>query len=146
MEWTFDDGGRAAAGFKGETSDCVCRAISIATGKPYKEVYDLINQYGQEEHLTKRRRKRSSARTGVQKKTTRKIMAELGWTWHPTMQIGQGCTTHMRAEELPRGTIICKLSGHVAAVINGVLHDTYDCTREETRCVYGYWTNEGCGA
>jgi hypothetical protein len=30
--WQFDDGGRGAAGFKGKTGDCVCRAIAIATG------------------------------------------------------------------------------------------------------------------
>jgi hypothetical protein len=24
-------------------------------------------------------------------------------------------------------------------VIDGVLHDTHDCTRGGTRCVYGYW-------
>jgi hypothetical protein len=28
----YDDGGRSAAGFKGKTSDCVTRAIAIATG------------------------------------------------------------------------------------------------------------------
>lgn len=30
-------------------------------------------------------------------------------------------------------------SKHLAAVVDGVLHDTYDCTREGTRCVYGYY-------
>ncbi len=25
-------------------------------------------------------------------------------------------------------------------MIDGVVHDTYDCTRNGTRCVYGYWT------
>jgi len=24
-------------------------------------------------------------------------------------------------------------------VIDGVLHDTHDCSRDGTRCVYGYW-------
>jgi len=27
----------------------------------------------------------------------------------------------------------------MAAVIDGVLHDAYDCSREGTRCVYGYY-------
>ena len=31
----YDDGGRKAAGFRGETNDCVCRAIAIVTGIPY---------------------------------------------------------------------------------------------------------------
>lgn len=140
MEWIYDDGGRADAGYKGETSDCVCRAISIAAQMDYKEVYDKINHYAKDERMTKRQGFRSNARKGVRKKTSRKIMADLGWKWNPTMQIGSGCSVHMRAEELPKGRIICQLSKHVVAVIDGVIHDTYDCSREETRCVYGYWT------
>ena len=38
--WQYNDGGRSAAGFSGKTGDCVCRAIAIATGKPY--VSDLL--------------------------------------------------------------------------------------------------------
>lgn len=140
MKWQYNDGGRKAAGFKGDTSDCVCRAIAIATGMPYKNVYDIINEYGRKER--KKEGHQSTARTGVHNGTTRKIMADLGWAWVPVMQIGSGCQVHMKDGELPGGTIIVKLSGHVAAVINGVLNDTYDCTREGTRCVYGYWVYE----
>jgi hypothetical protein len=39
MGFYYSDGGRAAAGFKGETGDCVVRAIAIATEKDYREVY-----------------------------------------------------------------------------------------------------------
>lgn len=140
MEWVYDDGGRASAGFKGQASDCVCRAISIATEMPYKEVYDLINEYGKHERITKSYKSRSTARTGVRKETISKIMSGLGWKWTPTMLIGQGCRVHLRAEELPRGRVMVSLSGHNATVIDGVLHDTYDCTRDGMRCVYGYWT------
>ena len=139
MDYIYDDGGRAAAGFKGAAGDCVCRAIAIATDKPYKEVYDLINQYGKAERLGKRQKSRSSARSGVYPKTTRKIMEDLGWRWVPTMQIGQGCRVHLKAEELPKGRIVVEVSKHTVAVIDGVVHDTYDCTRDEARCVYGYY-------
>lgn len=149
MEFVFDDGGRAEAGFKGSTGDCVCRAISIATGKPYSEVYKLINEYGKKERPNRKTRKgnkyngsRSSARTGVYTDTTRKIMEDLGWEWTPLMNVGSGCTTHMSSDELPDGTIIVKLSRHLACVIDGVLHDTYDCTRDGSRCVYGYYTKK----
>ncbi|KKL59947.1 hypothetical protein LCGC14_2210300, partial [marine sediment metagenome] len=30
MFWKFNDGGRIAAGYKGDTDDCVCRSIAIA--------------------------------------------------------------------------------------------------------------------
>lgn len=142
MDFVYDDGGRAAAGFKGTAGDCVCRAISIATQLPYREVYDLINDFGKRERSSKRRSGKSSARNGVYKDTIRKVMAHLGWTWTPTMKIGQGCTVHLKSEELPKGRIVVSLSGHSAAVVDGVLHDTYDSSRDGTRCVYGYYSKE----
>lgn len=138
MSYIYNDGGRAESGYKGKTGDCVTRAIAIATGKPYKEVYDLVNRISKEERV-RSGRKKSSARTGVKRKSVRDLLAELGAEWVPTMSIGSGCRVHLRAEELPKGTIIASLSGHIVAVIDGVIHDTYDPSREGTRCVYGYW-------
>lgn len=114
---------------------------SNAAQRPYKEVYDLINKYAKNERITKRNPKRSNARTGCRKETAQKILEHYGFTWVATMHIGQGCTVHLRENELPKGRIVCNLSGHFAAVIDGVLHDTYDCTRDGSRCVYGYYIN-----
>ena len=146
MEFKYNDGGRAAAGFKGEAGDCVTRSIAIATGLPYQEVYDKVNDLASVEKLPKRiasKGKKSNARTGVYKQTKRQFLEALGWKWVPTMFVGQGCKVHLRADELPKGRIIVGLSKHSAAVIDGVLHDTYDCSREGTRCVYGYFIKEG---
>lgn len=140
MDCVYDDGGRAAAGFKGETGDCACRAVAIATGKPYREVYGALNAAGAAEAPGRgRRRGRSSARTGVHKITLRRYLQSLGYTWTPTMQIGAGCTTHLRADELPKGRLIVFVSKHFCAVIDGVIHDIYNPSRGGTRCVYGYF-------
>jgi hypothetical protein len=56
------------------------------------------------------------------------------------MQIGSGTTVHVKADELPKGRLVLRLSGHTAAMIDGVLYDAYDCSRAGTRAVYGYWT------
>ena len=74
-----DDGGREEAGYKGQAGDCVTRAISIATGKPYQEVYDDLAQMNKESKGVK------SARNGISKKITRKYIESLGWVWKPTM-------------------------------------------------------------
>lgn len=140
MNFKYDDGGRAEAGFKGEAGDCVTRAIAIATGKPYQEVYDAINAAAKLEKVGKRMRGRSNARTGVHKPLTRRYMESLGWRWVPTMGVGTGCKVHLRAEELPPGRLLVKVSRHSVAVIDGVIHDTHDCSRDGTRCVYGYFT------
>jgi hypothetical protein len=137
--WIHDDGGRAAAGFKGDARDCVVRAIAIATGLAYREVYDALNVLGKTERPARNGR-RSSAREGVFRKTYDAFLRARGWTWTPTMKIGSGCTVHLRADELPPGRLVARLSRHVVAVVDGVVHDTHDSTREGTRCVYGYWT------
>lgn len=140
MTVIYNDGGRAAAGFKGDARDCGTRAIAIATGMTYADAYLLVNKFGVAERSSDRRRgRKSSARTGVFSATMRKIMASLGWRWVATMGIGTGCTVHLRASELPVGRIICAVSRHYVAVIDGVIHDTDDCSRGGTRCVYGYW-------
>jgi hypothetical protein len=66
-------------------------------------------------------------------------MLELGFIWTPTMQIGSGCQTHLTADELPTGRLVCNVSRHYVAVIDGVINDTYNCSRKGKRCVYGYW-------
>jgi hypothetical protein len=136
--FVHDDGGRAAAGYRGQAGDCVTRAIAIATGLPYQEVYDGINAVAKRERPRKGRR-RSSARTGVTNATIRRYLAELGWEWVPTMRVGSGTTIHLRADELPPGRLIVSVSKHLTTVIDGVVHDTYPQDRDGTRCVYGYW-------
>jgi len=136
----YNDGGRSEAGYRGKTGDCVTRAIAIATGKPYREVYDALNGLAVTERLGKRKRSKSSARTGVYRVTYQKYLESLGWTWTPTMRIGQGCKVHLRSDELPSGRLIVVVSRHVTAVIDGIVHDTHDPSRDGTRCVYGYWS------
>lgn len=137
IAFVYSDGGRREAGFRGDTRDCVVRAIAIATPLPYERAYKLVNAAAKLERP--RSVKRSAARTGVHKRTTRAILADLGWEWHSCMQIGTGCQVHLRSDELPPGRIIVSLSHHLAAVVDGVLHDTFDGSRDGTRCVYGYW-------
>ena len=139
MEFQYNDGGRADAGYTGTTGDCACRAIAIATGKPYQEVYDLINEYGQTERRSKRKSKKSTARGGVFMATMKRIMASLGWEWKATMLVGSGCKVHLKKDELPEGRIIARVSRHYVAVVDGVVNDNHDSSRGGTRCVYGYW-------
>ena len=140
MNFQFNDGGREAAGYKGRAGDCGVRAIAIACEMPYQDAYDLVNEYGGRERASKRRARKTAARTGVHTATFRRIMRDLCWDWTPTMFVGSGCKVHMREDELPGGTIILNVSKHFCAVINGVVQDTYCEDRNGTRCVYGYWS------
>jgi hypothetical protein len=139
MRFVFDDGGRKAAGYKGDAGDCVCRAIAIATGKPYQEVYDALNGLGRSERTGRRKRHKSSARTGVYTPTLRRYLESLGWSWMPTMGIGTGCKVHLADGELPAGRLVVNVSRHTVAVLDGVIHDNHDPQRDGRRCVYGYF-------
>jgi len=55
------------------------------------------------------------------------------------MFIGSGCKVHLKKDELPGGKLIVNVSKHITAVVDGVINDTFDCSRDETRCVYGYY-------
>lgn len=142
--WVYDDGGRAAAGFKGHAGDCVTRAIAVATGRPYRllydELFDAQREFAQGRSARAgKARKNASPRSGVWREVYQGVLESMGWEWVPTMKIGTGCTVHLRADELPSGKIIARLSRHVVAVIDGVVHDIHDSTRDGTRCVYGYF-------
>lgn len=144
MQFIFNDGGRSAAGYKGTTGDCVCRSICIATGLPYQEVYNRLAAGNKNQRKGKHTRSSDGKQTAskgitVQRKWFKDYMLELGFQWIPTMFIGQGCKVHLREDELPKGRLIVNVSGHMTAVIDGILHDTYDCSRDGTRCVYGYF-------
>jgi hypothetical protein len=135
----YNDGGRAAAGYRGDTGDCATRAVAIAAGLAYGTVYERINELAERERRGKRKRHISHARTGVYVQTLHRLMDSLGWQWVPTMQIGKGCTVHLRADELPAGRLVVRVSKHYTVVIDGVIHDTYDPSRDGKRCVYGFW-------
>lgn len=142
MRFVTNDGGRTAAGFRGDAGDCVTRAIAIASGMPYPDVYAHIANGCANERGSKRSRSRGrSARNGVHvsRKWFKDYMRSIGFVWTPTMTIGSGCTVHLRDGELPDGRLVVSVSKHYVAVIDGVIHDTYDPSRDGTRCVYGYW-------
>lgn len=147
MQYERNDGGRATAGRRGTTSDCVARAVSIASGRPYQEVYDRLAEGNATQRRSKHNRnagqRTASKGIYVKRKWFKDYMAELGFEWTATMQIGSGCKVHLRADELPKGRLVCLVSRHAVAVIDGVINDTYDPSREGTRCVYGYWRLTG---
>ena len=143
MKFVYNDGGREAAGYKGVARDCVCRAIAIATEMPYQEVYEKINQVALKERRSKKRKSKSSARTGVHKSTCLKLLNSLGWKWVACMGVGTGCKVHLRDGELPNDkTIIVKVSKHLTVVKNGEIHDTFNPSRDGNRCVYGYYVKD----
>lgn len=127
--------------------DCVTRSIAIATGRPYLEVYkrlalgNLTQRRGTSKDAHKDVTGQYSASRGVnpRRKWFKDYMKSLGFVWTPTMRIGSGCRVHLTPGELPMGRLCVQVSKHLTAVIDGVIHDTFDPQRGFSRCVYGYW-------
>lgn len=150
LPWVYDDGGRALAGFRGTAGDCGVRSIAIADQADYLEVYDALFAYTRQwakahpRHRSARRiigKNDASPRDGVYRVVARDFLLARGWTWHPTMFVGVGTTVHLATGELPdAGRLIVQVSKHWCALIDGVVRDTHDPSREGTRAVYGYWT------
>jgi len=146
-KFNYNDGGRKAAGFKGSAGDCFVRAVAIAEELQYRDVYDAVNLIAKSEKDMRGKAgmraacgKGSSSRNGVWMYTAKAFMEKLGWKWTPTSGIGTGTKVHLRADELPAGRIIARCSRHYVAVIDGVIQDTHDSSRNGTRAVYGYWS------
>ena len=143
IKFVEQDGGRVAAGFQGTAGDCVTRAIAIATEMPYTLIYDRLA----EGNATQRRSKHGkyggirSAANGIytSRKWFKDYMIELGFVWVPTMGFGTVCKVHLRADELPMGKLVVSVSNRMCAVVDRVLYDDHDCSRDGTRCVYGYY-------
>jgi hypothetical protein len=152
--WVKDDGGRRGSGIarspsrKDGTGDCVVRAITIATGKPYREVHDAITVAkvrriyagGDGDAYDRWARRRGGVRAfdpdhGCSDKAYGPYLEALGW--HHVTPKGR---VHLRADELPRGKLIISISRHLVAVIDHVIHDTHDCGRAGRVRVQSYWT------
>lgn len=143
--WQDNDGGRAASGYIGSARDCVTRAIAIASGLPYAEIYRELHlrnvafSHGRSRKAKSMKRGQRSPRNGVPREVYEPYLYDLGFEWIAVMKIGSGVTMHLRADELPTGMIIARCSRHLVAVNEGTIQDTTDPSRDGTRAVYGYF-------
>jgi len=151
------DGGRRGAGYTGSRAgDCVTRAVAIGTQQDYGIVYDTLSAGSRTQRLTKRSKRKVSARNGVnvKRKWFKDYMASFGWEYVSCCR-NLYQVVHLCAEELGKNlpdneTLICMVTGgkggHYTTLVNGVVHDSWNPSApRETRygtskCrVYGYW-------
>jgi hypothetical protein len=108
--------------------DCVTRAIVMATGLDYQEVWD---------ELTRRKKgpsnKRGTASSGMPHDISREYLNELGWTY-VSFHHGEKFTY----ENLPEECIV-DLPGHYTYVKRGIVYDAYDCRGKRRRKLEGYY-------
>jgi hypothetical protein len=140
MRYVSSDGGRWAAGLCGSSSggDCVASAITIASGRSYGEIYALLEKLGHSY---------GHSRFGIntKKRRFRQLMRKLGFRLVKT-RFGR-CTTRLRSYDLPLGRLMVTLHGyrygHATAVIDRVLYDDHDSSRNGQALVTAYWFTKG---
>jgi hypothetical protein len=134
MDWIYDDGGLGRGDILRQ--DCVPRSIAIAAQLDYDEVYDriaeLASDFVYEDGSTYGEHHdglfEGVSEVGVPKEAIEDYLTELGFTWH---RCGLG------DDPLPTtGRLIVEMPGHFTAIIDGVVHDTWDC---RGRPVEAYW-------
>lgn len=130
MDFIWNDGGRASAGFVGTTGDCVVRAISIGTGAAYRNVYDEIGVASEK-----------SPRNGVNLDCANRYLITNGWT----RTVGD--KRPFNSAFLPKGILIVDLakengrSCHFCTVIDHVIHDTWNPTDDECYFIQAYFVS-----
>ena len=144
IPYRYSDGGRSGYFRASEVGDCVPRALAIATGQDYKVVYTALQKHqkafsaGRSRAAVRARGK--SVRNGTAKGASDPYLEGLGWIWVSLLRPGQSWRVHVRADELPtEGRYVLVLSRHLTALVDGVIHDIYDPSRDGTRMVYGVW-------
>ena len=129
MDFVWNDGGRAAGEYVGLTGDCVTRAIAIATGKVYRDVYSELGDAALK-----------SPRNGVPAEIAAVYLRERAW------QRSNGFGKEFVIGDLPKGVVVVHLSWrdetsqHLCTVIDHVVHDTWNPGDDDDYIVECYWT------
>lgn len=102
--------------------DCVCRAISTATGLNYHAVNKLLD-------LTAKTNNCDKLCVCCYHNLLEDILQY-------ECQDGRGYTVADLAVKYPRDTMIVRIEGHLTTIIKGTILDIWDCSNEFVDC---YW-------
>ena len=119
MKFKRNDGGRLKAGWKGKNAgDCVPRALAIGLKRDYGAVRKELDA------LTKEMTGGFSTTTnnGCSVPVYHRFLTEQGW--QPVL------VKKAYLKDVPqKGVYIAVLSGHITTVVDGVVHDAWDCRK-----------------
>ena len=117
---------KAAAELK-ERNDCTVTAVTIVTGKPYAEVHKAFTDAGRK------------PRKGVKRAITAKACKALGYelvTLDPTRYRARTGITVERDKAFKKGRYVIGMTRHLAACVDGTLHDWTSGSRKRVNDVF----------
>lgn len=130
FSFIYDDGGRARYFSTRTHNDNLPRAIAIASGRDYREVYDALCAFTGD-----------SPRRGIAKTPLKNFMRCNGFVWRGVQRFGMCKSVLLTPANIPtQGRIICKAARDYFAIIDGVIRDTEDFTQHTPPpAIFGYW-------
>lgn len=126
----YNDGGRLEAGFKTQT-DCGIRAVAIACDISYKDARAILKKSAKNG-----KQGNGQIANGIYKEDLNSALETFGFKWQQAPKF-EG--RKAKFYDLPKGKIIARMSKHFVAVVDNVIHDTWDSSE---KMVYGYWTKQ----
>ncbi len=121
----YSDGGRSESRRPKQKNDCTVRAVAVALNEPYDTVYEWFKGEGRKcskgFHI-----KDWLAKDGRFEKIP-----------FPAIKGQKRMNPSKFCGEFKRGKYICRTAKHVFAVIDGVVHDTWE--QRPDRCIYTAW-------
>lgn len=127
------DGGRKEAGFAGTARDCVSRAVAIASGRRYREVWNHLAE------INARHGKHRSADHGVLTDTVEfeEYMTSLGFIKNPVM-------AKVTVDDLAitsKCVVVIDFASHSVAMVYGTFYDVnVKLIPRRKRYVRQYWS------
>jgi hypothetical protein len=149
LGFVYEDGGRGAAGFKGDAATASrARSPSLRASPTLRSTTTCMPRSGtMRRHIEtvrpgacrgatggRARHRAMACRRRSGSPASRSLVGDEFPQWGSARAARFTC-----ADELPAGRLIVRVSKHLVAVVDGVIHDTHDCTRAGERCVYGYF-------
>ena len=148
LDFVVDDGGRKAAGYKGNASDCVLRSLSIALGEDYedlrRELMEETKNFANTSRSRKAKRQKkegSSVFKGVYREIYSVILKRRGWIRTGMSKIGSSKRYYLTKSDVPPVPVILHTRRHLTTSIDHTIRDTWD-TRMSTVFKDGSPTDE----
>ena len=133
IDYRYDDGGRAAAGYRGKTGDCVVRAIAICAREDYRAVYLTMAEHMKRNgyaasgnaYATRERNSKTPRRRGqlTARRVQDRVLEAYGFR---KVRLPAGERPTFTEAHHQFGDCIVVTTKHVAAIVDGALRDTFD--------------------
>jgi len=102
------------------TEDCVCRSLAVAEGITWEQCHKKLSDLSRNEG---------------------RILNDVQFVEnYLDLRYPRMCYDDMTvgefAKQAPKGHFVCTMRGHITAIIDNIIVDTFDCSNREMKCCW----------